>query len=70
MKEAQSHRCPGCGRAYAAAAWRDLRQIRTLGGADVAPFVVSWPAGRVVEVRACGSCGRQMAAMIAATAGS
>ena len=61
MKEAQSHRCAGCSRGYAASAWRELPQICTLGGADIAPFVVWWPAGRVVEVRACRSCGRPMA---------
>jgi hypothetical protein len=61
MKEAQSHRCAGCSRGYAASAWRDLPQICTLDGADVAPFVVSWPAGCVVEVRACRSCGRPIA---------
>lgn len=60
MRE-QSLRCAICGQSYRVDAWRRLPQIRTLSGTDVHPYVVAWPEGRVVEVRACRTCGQSMA---------
>jgi hypothetical protein len=53
--------CVGCGQAYAIDTWRDLARICTLDGDDVHRHVVAWPEGRVVEVRACRTCGQSMA---------
>src|SRR5258706_16408204 len=54
-------RCAGCGEEYAVDVWRDLPRICTLSGADVHPYVIAWPEGRVVEVRVCQRCGQSMA---------
>jgi hypothetical protein len=54
-------RCGACGQEYGGDAWRGLPRICTLGFADVRRFVVDWPEGRIVEVRACRTCGQSMA---------
>jgi hypothetical protein len=54
-------RCAVCGQEYVVETWRRLPRICTLSGADVDRYVVGWPAGRVVEVRACQRCGQSMA---------
>jgi hypothetical protein len=54
-------RCGACSQEYKGDAWRGLPWICTLGCADVRRFVVDWPEGRVVEVRACRMCGQSMA---------
>jgi hypothetical protein len=66
MRE-ESLRCAVCGQSYRADAWRRLPRIRTLSGTDVHPYVVAWPEGRVVEVRACRTCGQSMARTADAT---
>jgi hypothetical protein len=53
--------CAACSEGHSAAAWRDLPRICTLGQAELVPFVIGWPEGRVVEVRACSACGRAIA---------
>ena len=50
-----------CGCVYGEDAWRRLAKIHTLSGDDVRGYVVAWPKGRVVEVRACRTCGRPLA---------
>jgi hypothetical protein len=54
-------RCPRCGHASAADAWRALPKERTLTRADLAGCVSEWPADAVVEVRACRGCGGAIA---------
>jgi hypothetical protein len=56
-----SLRCAVCGQEYLGEAWRGLPRICTLSGDDVHRHVVAWPEGRVVEVRACQTCGQSMA---------
>jgi hypothetical protein len=50
--------CAGCGHK---SAWRELPAVATLTARDVNAYVLDWPPGTVVEVRACRSCGRTLA---------
>jgi hypothetical protein len=54
-------RCGGCGHVHSAASWRALPTLQTLTPADVNAYVVAWPEGCAVDVRACGACGRRIA---------
>jgi hypothetical protein len=54
-------RCAGCERAWPIEAWRELPTMATLTDAEIRGHVSSWPVGAVVEVRACGGCGRAIA---------
>jgi hypothetical protein len=51
----------GCGHDYALSAWSELPKVHTLTSHDVHAYVVAWPSDRLVEVRACRSCGRRIA---------
>jgi hypothetical protein len=64
--EAQAHtrgsvRCARCGHSCALDAWRALPVQRTLTSVDLGACVSTWPAGAVVEVRACTGCGAAIA---------
>jgi hypothetical protein len=61
-----SVRCIGCGHDYAPQAWSELPKVRTLTSHDVHAYVVAWPPDRLVEVRACCSCGRRIARTVRA----
>jgi hypothetical protein len=50
--------CATCGDA---SVWRDLPALTTLSASEVNAHVIGWPAGAVVEVRACRRCGRRLA---------
>jgi hypothetical protein len=63
---AGSVRCARCGHSCAPEVWRALPVQRTLTSVDLGACVSTWPAGAVVEVRACLGCG----AAIARRAGS
>jgi hypothetical protein len=54
-------RCAACASAWTVQAWRELPKIATLTPAAVSEYVREWPANVVVEVRACGRCGRHIA---------
>ena len=54
-------RCGGCGHTHSASAWRALPTLQTLTPDDVNAYVVAWPQGSAVDVRACSACGRRIA---------
>jgi hypothetical protein len=54
-------RCARCGHTCSRDAWRALPTQRTLTSVDLGACVSSWPAGAVVEVRACTGCGAAIA---------
>ena len=56
--------CGRCRRSYSRRAWQDLAKLRTLSADEVHRHVVDWRDERVIEVRACTSCGRSMARMV------
>jgi hypothetical protein len=49
-------RCGRCGADYEPAVFADLAPVSTLGGSDLAEHVIHWPAGMIVDVRACARC--------------
>ncbi len=49
-----------CGLRYDAEAFSSLAAVDVVEGEALAAIVVHWPAGVVVEVRACRSCGRAL----------
>lgn len=51
-----TRRCGRCGVRYGAETFVGLRAVRVLGPEEVAPHVVRWPDGVVVDVRACARC--------------
>lgn len=53
--------CAACGRGYTESSWTALPAVVVLGPTDLEKLVVSWPGGRVVQVRACARCGHRMA---------
>jgi hypothetical protein len=64
-ERARSVRCISCGERYSNGSWRALGQVKTLGLEEIGQHVVAWPAGHVVEVRACVRCGRALACLCA-----
>lgn len=54
--QASRSRCGRCGTHYEPARFADLAPVRTLAGDDLHGCVVDWPAGLVVDVRACARC--------------
>lgn len=50
-----------CGASYDARAFVGLPSRHVLDEAELAPIVVRWPAGVVVDVRACTTCGHGLA---------
>ena len=55
-----SRACP-CGAHHDGDAFRALPFVSRLDESALASIVVRWPAGAVVEVRACDGCGRAIA---------
>jgi hypothetical protein len=56
--------CAGCRCAYSALAWSELAVVSTLTTRELRAYVVEWDERRVIEVRACATCGRAMARAI------
>ena len=54
-------RCSMCRADYTGEAYAALAPVATLDAEDVEKHVVVWPAGRVVEIRACARCGHRLA---------
>ncbi len=59
-------RCGRCGREHSKDAWRRLVPVARLGPDQVQPNVTPWPAGVVIEVRSCDSCGAAIARIVKA----
>ncbi len=57
-----------CGARYARAAFSKLAPVTVLGTAEIAPLVVRWPDGVVVDVRACAGCAAPIARLSRASA--
>lgn len=62
-----SNRSPGqrtscrCGAHYETGAFERLAVVRVLDVEEIAPLVVRWPDGVVVDVRACSACSAPLA---------
>jgi hypothetical protein len=54
-------RCGGCGRSYGPGAWHSLPIVSKLTIDAIAPHVVKWPRGVLIEVRQCAQCARSIA---------
>jgi hypothetical protein len=59
-------RCGGCGRAYGPGAWLSLPIVSMLTIDAIAPHVVKWPRGVLIEVRRCAQCARSIARTVEA----
>jgi len=57
-----------CGVRYAPEAFVKLEPVAVLGTAEIAPLVVRWPEGVVVDVRTCAKCAAPIARLSPATA--
>lgn len=64
----QTVRCARCGHSCSAEAWRALPKERTLTSVDLGACVSVWPAGAIVEVRACVGCGTPIARRVLSAA--
>ena len=53
--------CGGCLRTYTSESWESLPLVRTLTSGELERIVVGWREERVIEVRACEVCGRELA---------
>jgi RNA polymerase subunit RPABC4/transcription elongation factor Spt4 len=53
--------CAGCRSAYSRGEWLGLSIVDTLTSRELRPYVLAWEEVRVIEVRACATCGRSMA---------
>ena len=63
-------RCGRCGQSWASEVWLDLPALRTLTARDLDGRVSAWPAGVVVQVRACTRCGETVARGVREAGGS
>jgi hypothetical protein len=61
MSAEPSIECGACRRAYSFIAWSSLAVVRTLTSHELRAYVSTWEDARVIEVRACATCGRSMA---------
>lgn len=50
-----------CGARHGADAFARLPPVRRLDADELRDIVVRWPAGLVVDVRACDACGAEIA---------
>jgi hypothetical protein len=53
--------CGGCRSGYSQGEWLALSIVDTLTSRELLHCVIAWEAARVIEVRACATCGRSMA---------
>ena len=64
----QAVRSCRCGVRYAPAAFAQLAAVTVLGTAEIAPLVVRWPDGVIVDVRTCARCATPIARLSRASA--
>jgi hypothetical protein len=53
-----------CGARFTACEYAALAAVRILEESEIAPLVVQWPVGTVVEVRSCSSCASAIARLV------
>jgi hypothetical protein len=53
--------CAGCRSGYSRGEWLALSIVDTLTSRELSHYVIAWEDARVIEVRACATCGRSMA---------
>jgi hypothetical protein len=59
--------CRACANVARDDEWGTLPLVRSLSATDVAGFMTTLWAGRVIEVRTCPGCGRGIARMVLAS---
>jgi hypothetical protein len=65
--------CRTCGTTYGDAEWANLEVVQRISPDEVGRLVLHWPAGLLIEVRACACCSKPIAAKrqgVAARGGS
>jgi hypothetical protein len=60
-RPARRCRCGRCGADYEPSVFAALAPVSTFGGDDLVDHVVHWPAGVLVDVRACARCNSPIA---------
>jgi hypothetical protein len=53
--------CAGCRSAFTRDEWAALSIVNTLTRRELELYVLAWEDARVIEVRACATCGRCIA---------
>ncbi len=53
--------CAGCRSAFTREEWAALSIVDTLTSRELGLYVLGWEAARVIEIRACATCGRCIA---------
>jgi hypothetical protein len=61
MRATTPTRCGRCGASYDLDALDALAHLHTVGEAEIASIATRWPAGVVVDVRACARCASPIA---------